>query len=43
MKREDIEKHWDIVVAFKEGKTIQFYNTYRECWQDCLIRLFGIT
>ena len=32
MKREALIKHWDVIQAFKEGKTIQYYDTVDKCW-----------
>ncbi|MGI0120223.1 hypothetical protein [Zooshikella sp. RANM57] len=32
--REDIQKNWEVIKAFKDGKTIQFYINVTNEWED---------
>lgn len=32
MKREDLEKLWPILEAYRQGKTIEVYDSYKDTW-----------
>lgn len=34
MTREALKKHWDVIVAFKDGAGVQFKNIYNGEWDD---------
>jgi len=34
MTREELIKNWECIVAFKEGKTIQWYDNILHVWRD---------
>lgn len=33
MTREDLEKLWPILEAYRQGKTIEFYDSYNNTWR----------
>lgn len=42
MYKEQLEKHWEIIKAFKEGKIVQ-YEINKGCWKDTASPAFDIT
>jgi hypothetical protein len=34
MTREDLNKHWEVIEAFKNGKEIEFRHVVTKCWMD---------
>jgi hypothetical protein len=36
MTREDLNKNWEFIEAFKNGKEIEFQHVVTKCWMDAI-------